>query len=189
MCDADQVRELASRPASRASDSTVDRNRQLSMGDRRVLADIVCAGQAACGRRRPAVSGTCIAARRSGRPATQSERPQATCKADDAGFGCSVGARAPWTGGHQTDVSARGLWTELHRLDWRRPAGPASTAHRHLLIRGFGVRVPGGVPVKAQVKAHAGFVWAFFFFACTADLYGQLPGQPVGGGELPWWWA
>jgi hypothetical protein len=37
---------------------------------------------------------------------------------DDVGFGCSVGARAPWTGEHQMDVSACDPWTDLHQQDW-----------------------------------------------------------------------
>ena len=55
---------------------------------------------------------------------------------DDVGFGCSVGARAPWTGEHQMDGSACNPWTDLHRRDWRRLAGPARTEHRNLLTHG-----------------------------------------------------
>jgi transcriptional regulator with XRE-family HTH domain len=111
-------------------------NGQMSMGDRRVLGNIVCAGQTACGRRRPAVSGTCVAARRFRTPCDSGRASTSDMKADDAGYGCSVGARAPRSGGHQMDGSGCDLWTGQHRRDWRRPARPVRTEHRNLLTCG-----------------------------------------------------
>jgi hypothetical protein len=96
----------------------------------------VCAGQTACSRLQSAQSDACLRLDGSETVRLGESVHNQHPNDDDVGFGCSVGARAPWTGGHQMDVSARDPWTDLHQRDWRRPAGPARTEHRNLLTFG-----------------------------------------------------
>jgi hypothetical protein len=85
----------------------------------------VCAGRRACAGLRSAQSGACLRLDGSGTVRLGESVHKRHRNDDDGGFGCSMGTRAPWTGGHQMDVSACDSWTDLHRLN-SRPSGGTS---------------------------------------------------------------
>jgi hypothetical protein len=97
----------------------------------------VCASQTACGRQRPALLDACFGARRFRMPCYWARTVH---KRQADGDNVRLGAR--WVLARPGLVSTR--WTfkpatcgfDLHRWDWWRPAGPARTGHRNLLISG-----------------------------------------------------